>query len=898
MARNDDVRLEGRDPLELVLAAINTSQAELRELREEVRGAQEDTAAKLAALKTKRPYSFRKKGHEEQYVFNSVVNSKIAEAGLQLARVERGVADGAAKVALDAVKEALTKAHARPNQQSARGNAGPLSVLENATGKQRLVLNLRHVNQFVWKQKFKYEDLRIAMMLFRPAPYVFSKLMRVLVRRWRSKGLKAIMYLDDGICAVKGKAEAERASAWVRDTLDCAGLVVHGGKSVWLPALSATWLGFDVDLERGCVSVPEAKLATLRAMLQTRVLDTHLPARFIASLVGKIISMGLALGPMSRLMTRSLYALLASRQAWCESLEINQGVQRELMFWRSSSCAAQYNAQPIWLSPSAVRIVYSDASDTGYGGYTVEHGLHVAQGSWLPDEAAQSSTWRELVAVLRVLDSIAHKLRNMRVRWFSDNQNVVRILEVSSRQPHLQTELLRVVELCMRHNIRMEPGWIPREENQLADYFSRIVDLDDWQLDVGAFRFLNALWGPHTIDRFADHYNAQLVRFNSRFACPGAEAVDAFTIHWASVYELPLSQRLFQCGRPGGVLFGRARPGEGLSPMAAGVWPVLRNLEDPELQRLAEALPTTVLSSTADSTTKKYLGAFKRWKLWAEARQGVPVFPVQDIHLALYLQHLGESVESRAAAEEAVHALAWLHQVAGLPSVGDSPLVRVTLAGLGRRLARPKVRKEPVTADMLRAMVDSVGQEPSLSDVRLLAVCLVAFAGFMRCDELLKLHCSDVAFGTESMTITIVSSKTDQYREGSSLVIARTGTLTCPVAMMEKYFFMGGLCTHDQGKVFRALDSTKHGQRLRTSGGISYTRLRELLLEKIEQLGMDPKAFGMHSLRAGGATAAARAGVADRLFKCHGRWRSESAKDGYVKDALETRLSVTKQLGI
>ena len=325
---------------------------------------------------------------------------------------------------------------------------------------------------------------------------------------------------------------------------------------------------------------------------------------------------------------------------------------------------------------------------------------------------------------------------------------------------------------------------------------------------------------------------------------------------------------------------------------------MLRNLEDPELQRLAEALPTTVLSSRADSTTKKYLGAFKRWKLWAEARQGVPVFPVQDIHLALYLQHLGESVESRAAAEEAVHALAWLHQVAGLPSVGDSPLVPVTLAGLGRRLARPKVRKEPVTADMLRAMVDSVGQEPSLSDVRLLAVCLVAFAGFMRCDELLKLHCSDVAFGTESMTITIVSSKTDQYREGSSLVIARTGTLTCPVAMMEKYFFMGGLCTHDQGKVFRAIDSTKNGQRLRKSGGISYTRLRELLLEKIKQLGMDPKAFGMHSVRAGGATAAARAGVADRLFKRHGRWRSESAKDGYVKDALVTRLSVTKQLGI
>ena len=46
------------------------------------------------------------------------------------------------------------------------------------------------------------------------------------------------MYLDNGICAVKGKIEAKKASAWVRDALECAGLVVHEGKSVWLPLLT------------------------------------------------------------------------------------------------------------------------------------------------------------------------------------------------------------------------------------------------------------------------------------------------------------------------------------------------------------------------------------------------------------------------------------------------------------------------------------------------------------------------------------------------------------------------------------------------------------------------------------------------------------------------------------
>ena len=40
------------------------------------------------------------------------------------------------------------------------------------------------------------------------------------------------------------------------------------------------------------------------------------------------------------------------------------------------------------------RSVYSDASDTGYGGYTVKHDMHIAQWNWLPDEAVQSAMWR------------------------------------------------------------------------------------------------------------------------------------------------------------------------------------------------------------------------------------------------------------------------------------------------------------------------------------------------------------------------------------------------------------------------------------------------------------------------------------------------------------------------
>ena len=49
------------------------------------------------------------------------------------------------------------------------------------------------------------------------------------------------------------------------------------------------------------------------------------------------------------------------------------------------------------------------------------------------------------------------------------------------------------------------------------------------------------------------------------------------------------------------------------------------------------------------------------------------------------------------------------------------------------------------------------------------------------------------------------------------------------------------------------------------------------------------------SLKSGDATAAAAAGipVPDRIFKKHGRWKSEKAKDGYIKGRLFKKLSVS-----
>ena len=92
---------------------------------------------------------------------------------------------------------------------------------------------------------------------------------------------------------------------------------------------------------------------------------------------------------------------------------------------------------------------------------------------------------------------------------------MVRIVLGGSKKPILQQEALAIFETSVRARIRLEPEWIPRADNEIADYISRITDYDDWSLNPMVFKELDRLWGPHTIDRFADWCNNQVLRFNS-----------------------------------------------------------------------------------------------------------------------------------------------------------------------------------------------------------------------------------------------------------------------------------------------------------------------------------------------------------------------------------------------
>ena len=50
----------------------------------------------------------------------------------------------------------------------------PISVSTRSSGKQRLILDLRHVSSFIFKQKFKCEDLSVAIQIFDQGCHLFK----------------------------------------------------------------------------------------------------------------------------------------------------------------------------------------------------------------------------------------------------------------------------------------------------------------------------------------------------------------------------------------------------------------------------------------------------------------------------------------------------------------------------------------------------------------------------------------------------------------------------------------------------------------------------------------------------------------------------------------------------
>ncbi|VDI08764.1 Hypothetical predicted protein, partial [Mytilus galloprovincialis] len=314
----------------------------------------------------------------------------------------------------------------------------PLTVSVQSSGKIRLVLDLRHVNKYVEKQKVKFEGVNEALSFAHNSKYmykfdlrhgyhhldvhydhqkflgfswkfgnktrfftftvlpfglssaghIFTKTLRVLVKYWRAMSIPIVVYLDDGWGTAENSEICENMALQVKSDLEKSGFVVNNKKSVWTPVQIMEWLGFNWNLKDGTLEIPVKKFENLKNIISALFeCNIHITCRNLAKVCGKIISMLPALGSICQIMTRHLHMTICCRDYWDSFVYLNENVIQELRFWYFY-CEKISFRHISYFHRMPERIVFSDASEYAGAGYIVGSN-NVAHFMWDKSEKNQ-----------------------------------------------------------------------------------------------------------------------------------------------------------------------------------------------------------------------------------------------------------------------------------------------------------------------------------------------------------------------------------------------------------------------------------------------------------------------------------------------------------------------------
>lgn len=305
-----------------------------------------------------------------------------------------------------------------------------------------------------------------------------------------------------------------------------------------------------------------------------------------------------------------------------------------------------------------------------------------------------------------------------------------------------------------------------------------------------------------------------------------------------------------------------------------------------DLEALAARAAGLAEEARAANTRKAYSSDWRQFTTWC-AEYGLAALPAAPTTVGLYLAAHGTTL-SMATLTRRLSAVAVAHRMAGHAIDTRHPAIRDVLRGLRRAKGVAQDHAEALTVPLLRRLLATCGDR--LIDCRDRALLLVGFGAALRRSELVGLAVDDVVVVPEGLRVTIRRSKGDQDGEGAVIAVGRTGSETCPAAAYTAWLAAAGI---REGAVFRGV--TRHGY---LGARLSTDAVSEVVQRRAAAVGLDPAPFSGHSMRAGFATAAATAGIEERLIMKQTRHRSAATVRRYIRDGELVARNLAQEVGL
>ena len=341
--------------------------------------------------------------------------------------------------------------------------------------------------------------------------------------------------LDDFLMMFRAGDDAEGAVEYTQALLGFLGLEANEKKSHWEATHVLEHLGLVVDTLKGKFFIPEGKVQAIKACAKAVLSEVARGARWVptklaARMAGLSVCVSLAFEG-ARLFAQGLYESLKGKSGWFGKVRLSHQAVKDVR--ALAKFPARWNGAPIWVPVGEVQLV-SDASDVGWGAL-VKVGpktLGRAQGRWSRYMAGQHIMVRETAAIRLGLRSFLPAFSGKVVEAVVDNSaSFYGVKHWASRSQGLMHQLRKIFSLCDREGITLVPRLIKSAANP-ADSLSRFKRDAEWSLRESGFTLLEGLYGPHTVDLFAQAENAKVGRFFSMLGEDGALGGDALQQSW------------------------------------------------------------------------------------------------------------------------------------------------------------------------------------------------------------------------------------------------------------------------------------------------------------------------------------------------------------------------------
>jgi integrase len=314
-------------------------------------------------------------------------------------------------------------------------------------------------------------------------------------------------------------------------------------------------------------------------------------------------------------------------------------------------------------------------------------------------------------------------------------------------------------------------------------------------------------------------------------------------------------------------------PDEQIEPVPKG-----QTLGRPFDKKLLDELREALADDVSQASLRSYDGDFERYRSFCSLH-AVPSLPTDEQTLCLYILDMRANGLKLSTIKKAIAGIKYHHAKVERP-LELLPKVSALLSKLGREMVTEPKRKKPLLPEHLHQIAAGMRKE-NLRDTRDMAILLVGWAAALRISEIAALNYENIEFVPQGMIITLVRRKNAQRSE-SRVAVPKQNDEICPVRALRAWLEASEVSS---GALFRAVLGSNSD--LVQPGHLTGETISEMLQKHAGKLGFNPFEYGGHSMRAGLATSAARAGVSiDRIMRTTGH-KSIQVALGYIRNADE-----------